>query len=81
MVNGCVCFQAQNALEDMSTRVPRANLTYYVNLKTLQTIYHALDIPMPNFGGDKMSNGFHLANGEEEEGEVVEEDVMDEVGD
>ncbi|ELT94193.1 hypothetical protein CAPTEDRAFT_114177 [Capitella teleta] len=69
---------AQNAIEDLATRIPSANITYYINRNTLQTVYSSLDLQIPDFARGKAPNGFHLANGEEEDGEVVEEDVVDE---
>ena len=55
--------------------MPRVNLAYYVNMKTVEQIYRALDIPMkeqPSGGGGGV-NGYR--NSPEEMGEEVEEDV------
>jgi len=66
-------FQAYNAMEEMKGRISGVNMAYYVNMRTIQTVHQALDIPFS--GADtKHMNGFR-AGGEEEDGDIVEEDV------
>ena len=62
----------------MKARIPKVNLAYYVNMKTIESIHRALDIPMSK---GTAVNGVHLGGGEEEDGEEVEEDVVDEYRD
>lgn len=46
------------------------NIGYYVNMRTVETVYRALDIPMGDMNRGKM-NGVM----DEEDGEIVEEEV------
>lgn len=68
--------QAYNGLEEMRNKIPKVNVTFYVNIKTIQQIHKALDVPMK----DQDTNGVRIGGGgaDEDEGEEVEEDVVDE---
>lgn len=73
-----VWVQAHAALEEMRGKLPGIQLGYYVNMKTIEAIHRALDIPLTQKTIDKQINGFSRSGmGEEEEGEFVEEDVID----
>lgn len=58
----------------MCNQIPKVNMAYYVNIKTLEAVHRALDIPLKDVGG---MNGFHMGGGEEEDGEEIDEDVDD----
>ena len=60
----------------MKVRIPKVNLAYYVNMRTIENIHRALDIPVPK-GAVPAVNGVSMGGGEEEDGEEVEEDVVD----
>lgn len=65
--------QAYSCMEEMKVKIPKVNLAYYINVKTIETVHKALDVPL-----SKSMNGVHLSNGvEEENGEMVDEDVID----
>ncbi|XP_041362442.1 intraflagellar transport protein 140 homolog [Gigantopelta aegis] len=73
---------AYAALEEMRGRIRGTNITYFVNLKTIEEIHNALNIPLSRTINSSTMNGFHTKNTEneeEEEGEFVEEDVIDEM--
>ncbi len=53
-------------------------MAFYVNTKTIEAVHRALDIPMNKSG---LSNGIHPGSPEEEDGEEVEEDVIDDFRD
>ena len=61
-------------MEEMRTRIPNVNMSYYIDMKTLTAIHKALDVPMTGLTGPA----------EEEEGNVsgeeINEDVADETG-
>ena len=60
--------------------MPRgASITYYVNQKTVEAIYKGMDIPLKSVAPVNGVKPGHDA--EEEEGEEVEEDVVDEIYD
>ena len=55
-------------------------MAYYINIKTIEAIHQALNIPMKET--TRPLNGFGGGQEDEEEGEeVVEEDVVDEIFD
>ena len=58
----------------MRNRIPKVVLTYYVNIKTLERIHQALEIPF----SQSERNGFQMGGGEEEDGEIIDEAVVDE---
>ncbi len=53
-------------------------MAFYVNTKTIEAVHRALDIPLNKSG---LSNGIHPGSPEEEDGEEVEEDVIDDFRD
>ncbi len=64
-------------MEEMRTRIPKLNMGYYVDNKTIQAVHKAMDIPIPK-ATTGLSNGFRPGSaGNEEDGEEVEEDVAD----
>ena len=73
--------QAHAALEEMRGRLPGVQLAFYVNMKTIEAVHRALDLPISNKATDNRLNGFSRGGGEEEEeeGEFVEEEVIDEM--
>ena len=46
-----LCFQAWNCIEEMRTRMPKVNLTYYISMPTLEAVHKALDKPMNDILG------------------------------
>lgn len=73
---------AHAALEEMRSRLPGVQLAYYVNMKTIEAVHRALDIPFTNRATDNRINGFSRTGGglnenEEDGGEFVEEEVID----
>ena len=68
-------------MEEMHLHLPKANMAYYINIKTIEAIHHALNIPMKET--TRPLNGFGGGReDEDEEGEEeVEEDVVDEIFD
>lgn len=61
---------AHAAIEEMKSRIPNMSIGYYVNMRTVEAVYRALDIPMGDMNRGKM-NGVM----DEEDGEIVEEEV------
>jgi len=59
-------------MEEMKNKIPSLNMAYYVNMRTIEAVHRALDIPLSRTITSKM-NG--MVNGEEEDGEIVEEEV------
>ncbi|KAK7111421.1 intraflagellar transport protein 140 homolog [Littorina saxatilis] len=73
---------AYAALEEMRSRLPGSQLAFYVNVKTIEAVHRALDIPYTNKATDNRLNGFNRGGGEpedEEGGEFVEEEVIDDM--
>ena len=66
--------KAYNCIEEMRSRLRTVNLSYYVDPKIIAAVHQALDIPLKE---TQQPNGFHMGANEEEDGEVVEEDVID----
>ena len=67
-------------MEEMRNRIPKLNMGFYVNNKTIAAVYKALDIPLNKTAG--LSNGIRPGSpGNEEYGEEVEEDVIDDFRD
>ena len=74
-----IFLQAYNCLEELAGRIPKKNLSFYVNMKTIEAIYRSQDIPMSKAIGSNQGsemNGVSMSQ-EEEDGEEVEEDVVD----
>ncbi|XP_064637216.1 intraflagellar transport protein 140 homolog [Lineus longissimus] len=73
---------AYACMEEMKNRIPKVNMAYYVNMRTIESIHRALDIPLPRGQGpDKINgmNGFGKHDNDELDGEEVQEDVIDEI--
>ncbi len=71
--------QAYNCIEDLRNRVPKVNVQQFVDIRALEAIYKALDMPVKGLGSpQRQVNGFN-ASPEEEDGEEVEEDVVDDI--
>ncbi|XP_053388212.1 LOW QUALITY PROTEIN: intraflagellar transport protein 140 homolog, partial [Mercenaria mercenaria] len=66
---------AYNAMEEMKGRISGVNMTYYVNMRTIQAVHQALDIPLSNTINTNKMNGYRAAGHEEEDGDIVEEEV------
>lgn len=62
-------------MEEMKGRISGVNMSYYVNMRTLQAVHQALDIPLSNTIDSSKMNGYRSAGHEEEDGEIVEEEV------
>ena len=59
--------------------MPNANMSFYVNMRTIEVIHKSLDIPLGRgMGGDDkpVMNG---GGGSEDEGEELEEELEEEV--
>ncbi|XP_052071458.1 intraflagellar transport protein 140 homolog isoform X2 [Mytilus californianus] len=67
---------AQAAMEEMRMRIPSVNMAYYVNIRTIEAVYRALDMPLPKTITSTAINGY---GGGEEDGEIVEEEVVDQI--
>lgn len=67
--------QAYNAMEEMKGRISGVNMAYYVNLRTIEAVHQALDIPLTDTIRKSHINGFRTGGPEEEDGEIVEEEV------
>ena len=64
----------------MRSKIPHINIGYYVNMKTVEAVHKALDIPLGKTIMSNKMNGMNGMNGvmqDEEEGEIVEEEVAD----
>ena len=73
-------FQAYACMEEMKNRIPKVNMAYYVNMRTIEAVHRALDIPLSRGTGvSEKINGFAKHDDEEEDGEEVQEDVIDEI--
>ena len=66
-------------MEEMHLHLPKANVAYYINGKTIEAIHEALNIPMKE--SPSALNGFGSRQEDDDEDEVVEEDVVDETYD
>lgn len=62
-------------MDEMKGRISGVNMSYYVNMRTIQAVHQALDIPLSNTINTNQINGYRSAGHEEEEGDFVEEDV------
>lgn len=66
---------AHNAMEEMKSRISGASMSYYVNMRTIEAVHKALNIPLDqNIKVSKM-NGYRSAGHEDEGVDIVEEDV------
>ena len=59
-------------MEEMKSKMPKVNLTYYINAHTIESTYSNLGMPAPTINGihDSMDNDIS---------EEVEEDVVDDM--
>ncbi|GFS01827.1 intraflagellar transport protein 140 homolog [Elysia marginata] len=73
-------------LEELQSRMPGIHLGYYVNSKTIEAIFQALALPMDRSYGTKsqdrgFTGGFRVGGGDgegdEEHGEFIEEEVIE----
>ncbi|CAH1793664.1 unnamed protein product [Owenia fusiformis] len=72
---------AYACMEEMRAKIPKVNLGYYVNMRTIEQVHSALQIPLGRGTGAEI-NGFQAGSpGDEETGEEVEEDVIDDFAD
>jgi len=62
-------------MEEMKGRISGVNMAYYVNMRTIEVVHQALDIPVPSMLQKGQMNGYRAGGQEEEDGEMVEEDV------
>ena len=64
-------------MEEIKGRISSVNLAYYVNMRTIEAVHQALDIPLSRTIDTKQMNGYRSVMGgqEEEDGEIVEEEV------
>ena len=70
-------------MEEMKGRISGVNLAYYVNMRTLQAVHQALDIPLSKtidttagrMNGYRWGDGGGGGGHAEEEGDIVEEEV------
>ena len=74
-----VCFtsQAYSLMQELRQRVPSVNMSFYVNIRTIEVIHKALDIPLERGVQHKViTNG---AGGSEDEGEILDEAVEEDL--
>ncbi|ESO81986.1 hypothetical protein LOTGIDRAFT_223604 [Lottia gigantea] len=69
---------AYAALEELKTKLPVVNPAYYVDIKLIEAIHKALDIPLSRTINTEKLNGFRRSPGEDD-GDFVEEEVAEEV--
>ncbi|XP_072167641.1 intraflagellar transport protein 140 homolog [Diadema setosum] len=73
--------KAYSFMEEMRTRIPTVNMAYYINMKTIEAVHRALEIPLGRGMGADKQGGITLGGGrgaeEEEDGEEVEEEVQE----
>jgi intraflagellar transport protein 140 len=62
-------------MDEMKGRISGVNMSYYVNMRTIQAVHQALDIPLSNTINAGQMNGYRSAGHEDEDGDMVEEDV------
>ncbi|EDV20700.1 uncharacterized protein TRIADDRAFT_60914 [Trichoplax adhaerens] len=72
--------KAHESLEELRKKIPSMNILYYVNMKTIESIHKALDIPLPrnlNVQSQK-TTGVYAGSADEDDGEEVDEEVIEE---
>ena len=68
--------QAYSLMEEMRQHMPSVNMAYYINIKTIETVHSALEIPLGRDVGAEGGRGGERGRGEEvSEDESVGEDV------
>ena len=63
--------QAYSLMEEMRQHIPSVNMAYYINVKTIETIHSALEIPLGHGAGVEGRGG--EGSGDESVGEDVDE--------
>lgn len=64
-------------MQEMRQRIPTVNMTYYVDIKTIESIHSILGIPLGRGIGAETGNGQRDLEEESEEEESVGEEVED----
>ena len=64
-------------MEDMRSRIPTVNMAYYVNMRTIEAVHRALDIPLGRGMGAETAPG---QGDEDDVEEEVQEDFQDDEG-
>ncbi|XP_033108707.1 intraflagellar transport protein 140 homolog [Anneissia japonica] len=62
--------KAYACMEEMRSRIPTVNMAFYVNMRTIEAIHRALDIPL--------GRGMGAEKKDEDDGDEVEEEVQEE---
>eukprot|EP00051_Salpingoeca_urceolata_P027733 m.483017 g.483017 ORF g.483017 m.483017 type:complete len:1380 (-) comp22745_c0_seq1:34-4173(-) len=60
--------RAYELMQEMRNKIPNVNMAYYVNMRTIEAVHRALDIPLGRGHGAE----------DDESGEEIDEDVADE---
>ncbi|XP_077980431.1 intraflagellar transport protein 140 homolog [Glandiceps talaboti] len=63
--------KAYDCMEEMRSRIPTVNIAYYVNMRTVEAIHKALEIPLRRGMGAEMKGKLS----DDEDGDVVEEEI------
>ena len=63
-------------MEEMQRRLRKVNMSYYISPKTISSVYKALNMAVPQTRS--ATNGFNGNDDDEQDGEIVDEDVVDE---
>ncbi len=61
-------------MEEMRARIPTVNMAYYINMRTIETIHQALDIPLGRGMGAEERGGGDIDDDDEVEEDVQEDD-------
>ncbi|XP_033630790.1 intraflagellar transport protein 140 homolog [Asterias rubens] len=69
--------KAYEFMEDMRSRIPTVNMAYYVNMRTIEAVHRALDIPLGRGMGAETAPG---QGDEDDVEEEVQEDFQDDEG-
>lgn len=66
-------------MEEMRSRIATVNMAYYINIRTIEAVHQALDIPLGRGTGAE-KKGMVMGNDlgqDEDDGEEVEEEVQE----
>ena len=66
-------------MQELRQRVPSLNMSFYVNTRTIEVVYKALDIPTEHADGHHKGITNHDSGGSEDEGEILDEAVEEEL--
>lgn len=66
-------------MQELRQRVPSLNMSFYVNTRTIEVVYKALDIPADRAAGHHKGITNHDSEGSEDEGEILDEAVEEEL--